>query len=112
MKKIFTTEEVKHRSYISASFINSSGTHVFITLQEGTGDNLLREDEEYGYVDYVDYTFIESDDGLLLEPNGGMLLLKEYVADLYSTDGLCSEEIFDEVLKMEDLDPISDIFIM
>ena len=27
----------------------------FIRINEGTGDNLLREDQEEGYVDYIDF---------------------------------------------------------
>ena len=60
-------------------YINVDGKIVHIT--EGTGDNLLQEDIEEGYVDYIyyevfdlAYDFPESD--------GGMVLTTEYVADM------------------------------
>ena len=51
-----------------------------IIAEEGTGDNLLREDYEQGYVDYINITVLDRDGE---EIDGGMLLLKDYFDDLY-----------------------------
>ena len=51
-----------------------------IIAEEGTGDNLLREDYEQGYVDYINITVLDRDGE---ELDGGMLLLKDYFSNLY-----------------------------
>ena len=61
-----------------------------ITLSEGTGDNLLREDIEEGYVDYLYYNIYSNilsyrDDE---EFDGGMILLTEYAAELNNDQAL------------------------
>lgn len=53
-------------------------------LYEGTGDNLLQEDRDLGYVDYLNYdiwTFNE-EKGIWDTDDGGMILTEKYVADL------------------------------
>lgn len=112
MKKILATDTTNKRQYISASFLNEDDTHIFLTLQEGTGDNLLSEDEAEGYVDYVDYSFVRMDEGVISEEAGGILLLKSYVSELYGKQGLCDETILDEIIKMEDFVPVSDVFVI
>lgn len=65
---------------------------------EGTGDNLLQEDVDEGYVDYIYYDYYES----LLDirednvHDGGMILLKRYYQDM------SLEEIIKEVQDFED----------
>lgn len=51
---------------------------------EGTGDNLLDEDVEEGYVDYV-YIETQEFDGWKFgdDSDGGMMLMTEYFADVY-----------------------------
>lgn len=53
----------------------------FLRVSEGTGDNLTSEDIEEGYKDY--YMWCEyrmTDDGDLLEEDGGMGLCEELLA--------------------------------
>lgn len=71
-----------------------------ITLSEGTGDNLLREDIEEGYVDYLYYNIYSNilsyrDDE---EFDGGMILLTEYAAELNNDQAL---------MKLADMEGIS-----
>lgn len=113
MNKVLVNKEATKKPYISVSFINKDGTVIFLVIQEGSGDNLLNSDLEEGYMDYVDYSFVYSDDGVLNgSESGGMLLLKTYVSDLYQNNGLCDEAILDEIIKMEDFNPTSDLYIM
>lgn len=59
---------------------------VFMRVSEGTGDNLLDEDRELGYVDYVNIdTYVWNGDELV-EDDGGLMLLKEYFTDKYATE--------------------------
>lgn len=60
----------------------------FLYATEGTGDNLLSEDIDEGYVDYV---YIESykysgDNGDLEETDGGQMLMKDLFVDVYAND--------------------------
>lgn len=60
-------------------YINLDGKIVHIT--EGTGDNLLQEDIEEGYVDYIYYEVFDLDYDFP-EVDGGMVLTTEYVVDM------------------------------
>ena len=72
---------------------------VFINFEEGTGDNLLPEDIEAGYVDYINWESFKINrhdayDVSIEQDDGGMLLLKEYYADCdvgETMDGLLYE---------------------
>lgn len=88
-------------------------------ITEGTGDNLLPEDEDEGYVDYTYYEFwkvIESQKAdeivgklmrgimpvseyseLLSEDDGGQYMLRQSFRDLYS----CTMDSISTVLDME-----------
>lgn len=75
-------------------------------ISEGSGDNLLPEDVESGYVDYVNWERYdicsEFYDGMIDAPeiregDGGMVLFKDYARDL--TLGT----IITEVLKDSDI---------
>ena len=76
-------------------FIYVTGTSEIIRISEGTGDNLLCEDREEGFVDYIYYeqyklgTVIE-------ETDGGMVLMKELFRDKYD----CTADCIPEVLMM------------
>jgi len=48
-----------------------------IHVEKGTGDNLLREDIEAGYVDYLNWTKFQFENGEFVEKDGGMILLEE-----------------------------------
>lgn len=59
----------------------------FIIIAEGTGDNLLPEDMDEGYVDYINYyTFDKTD---IFEENafydcGGMIMYKELIQEKFT----------------------------
>lgn len=61
----------------------------FIRIAEGTGDNLLHEDEELGYVDYIMVDFIEYDGYEFTETDGIQVMLTE----LYQTQFSTKEEV-------------------
>ena len=86
-----------------------SKNHLFF-ISEGTGDNLLKEDRAEGFVDYIDYEVytkkankeLEKID--LTEVDGGMLMLREFVQDRYSS---LSEAIPDVLKDFYDSDLMS-----
>lgn len=49
----------------------------FIKINEGTGDNLLPEDEAQGYVDYIMMDCIEYDGHEFVETDGAQVMLTE-----------------------------------
>ena len=55
----------------------------FIKINEGTGDNLLPEDEAQGYVDYIMMDFIEYDGIDFYETDGAQILLTEMYQDMF-----------------------------
>ena len=59
---------------------------VFVNAVEGTGDNLLPEDREEGYVDYVNITTYQWDGDEFVEDDGGMMMLTEPFEDEYGND--------------------------
>ena len=65
---------------------------------EGTGDNLLSEDVDEGYVDYIYYDYYESLSDIREDNvhDGGMILLKRYYQDMRI------DEIIREVQDFED----------
>lgn len=79
---------------------------IFLSFYEGTGDNLLHEDIEAGYVDYVNYeTFCLSKDygdNTLKELDGGMLMTKQYVKEMSLVTlirEICKEAGIEETLR-------------
>lgn len=60
-------------------YINIDGQIIYIT--EGTGDNLLQEDIDEGYVDYIYYEVFDLACGIE-EVDGGMVLTTEMVATM------------------------------
>lgn len=59
---------------------------LYVQWQQGTGDNLLPEDEDDGFVDYLWYTAYRSDHGLLAEWDSGQVLLGDYYGVRYEHD--------------------------
>ena len=55
-----------------------------IRISEGTGDNLLHEDEEEGYVDYIIFDILTLGFHGIEEDDGGQIMYKEYVAEKYT----------------------------
>lgn len=49
----------------------------FIRINEGTGDNLLREDRAAGYVDYIMLDYMEYDGDELTEMDGDQIMLTQ-----------------------------------
>lgn len=76
-------------------FIYVPDAHQIIRLAEGTGDNLLDEDIDAGYVDYIYYDqhLIENS---LPEVDGGMVLLTELFREKFT----CTEDAIPHVLDM------------
>lgn len=65
-----------------------------IRIAEGTGDNLLEEDTDTGYVDYIYYDQYMLDVDM---PNvdGGMVLLKEMLREKYGCLADCIPDVLD-----------------
>ena len=65
-----------------------------ICIAEGTGDNLLREDVEQGYVDYIYYERydLEMD---MPGADGGQVMLKELLRDQYRCLADCIPSVLD-----------------
>lgn len=56
-----------------------------IYVEDGSGDNLIREDIEEGYVDYVNFTTYFLDDEIC-EDDGGMYMYRKNELDKPITD--------------------------
>lgn len=72
---------------------------MYFAFCEGTGDNLLHEDIEQGFVDYIDYcTFrLALDDHYepaFVEDDGGMILLEKMYSEM------TGKEIFNVIKDM------------
>lgn len=77
-------------------FIFVPETGEIIMIAEGTGDNLLKEDIEEGYNDYIYYVQYEMKFGGINECDSGQLLMKEMFRLKYG----CTEDCVPEVLNM------------
>lgn len=78
--------------------------NMILRVAEGTGGNLLPEEVDEGYVDYVYYEIYEPEYGFP-EVDGGMITKKELLVDTYGS----MEEAIDEVIEFHygcDLDYI------
>lgn len=62
-------------------FVPAKGELLF--MQEGSGDNLMPEDEEKGLRDYIDYNTFVPDNGEIGESDGGMLMFPYLVQEHY-----------------------------
>ena len=76
-------------------FIYVPDAHQILRISEGTGDNLLDEDTEAGYVDYIYYDQHELSIGLS-EVDGGMVMLTELFQEKFT----CTEDAIPHVLDM------------
>lgn len=76
------------------------GEDKILEAEQGTGDNLLEEDIEAGYVDYVYYTIYDiSDLSEVTEDDGGMMLLEVPFEDAFSSsykDSTGEHKFFDD----------------
>ncbi len=78
--------------YIYVPESNDKGYIIYIS--EGTGDNLLDEDIEEGYVDYINYQIYMLDNGIE-EDDGGMIMLRELFRDKYSCTADCIPDVLE-----------------
>ncbi len=58
----------------------------FVRINEGTGDNLLSEDEANGYVDYIMLDFMEYDGMELIETDGAQAMLTELYQEKFESE--------------------------
>lgn len=58
----------------------------FVRINEGTGDNLLSEDEANGYVDYIMLDFMEYDGMELIETDGAQVMLTELYQEKFESE--------------------------
>ena len=73
-------------------FVSEMGQ--IVRIAEGTGDNLLREDEEDGYVDYIYYEQHGLSDGMPVV-DGGQVLLKGMFRELFRCTADCIPRVLD-----------------
>ncbi|MCM1178645.1 MAG: hypothetical protein NC347_00170 [Clostridium sp.] len=66
-----------------------------VRISEGTGNNLLPEDQAQGYVDYIYYEQYELSNDMP-EIDGGQIMLKEMLQDKYK----CMADCIQDVLSM------------
>ena len=78
-----------------------------ICVSEGTGDNLLPEDTEKGYVDYIYYEYWDMED-TLEEAGGGQVMLKTAFREAFA----CTADAIPAVLDMEYGDKTIPCFIL
>ncbi len=84
------------KSDFCIKFNQEDGEEILVEIAEGTGVNLLEEDEAKGYVDYIYYTVYTNKKGEgFVEDDGGIVLLTEPYSKL-SVD-----QIVEKVLDME-----------
>lgn len=77
-------------------FIQAKDGRIF-HICEGTGDNLLQEDIDEGYVDYINYDMFDTLQDVYDQcGDGGMVLLTKLYTDM------SVEEILQAVADMED----------
>ena len=76
-------------------FIYVPETQEIIRIAEGTGDNLLHEDIEEGYVDYIYYEQYKLEPDMP-EEDGGQILLTEMFRDKFK----CTADCIPDVLSM------------
>ena len=75
-------------------------------IYEGTGDNLLQEDVDEGYVDYLNYDYFEGLDEVNDQDNtdGGMILLKTFYQDMSVRQILNLVKDFEELNSLRRVD--------
>lgn len=73
-----------------------------IYAEEGTGDNLLAEDRENGYVDYVEYQTYRLENSCE-EDDGGEWMLTELFREKYPNMEACVKDLLTFIYDQEDL---------
>ena len=67
----------------------------FIRINEGTGDNLLPEDETEGYVDYIMLDFIDYDGVDFTETDGAQVMLTEMYQEKFENEAEVVDYLID-----------------
>ena len=80
----------------------------FIKINEGTGDNLLDEDEAEGYVDYIMLDFIEYDGYDFTETDGAQVMLTE----LYQEKFANATEVVQYLIECEWIPDVEYVYLM
>lgn len=83
----------------------------FLYAAEGTGDNLLHEDIEQGYVDYINIETYTYQDRELIESDGGMKLMTRMFDDVYEDDENGDQLVKDAMDMMFDSDKYAYVVI-
>lgn len=88
-----------------AVYIYVPAVNQIIKISEGTGDNLLDEDIDAGYVDYIYYEqyAVETD---FPEVDGGMVMLTELFQDKFKSTSEAVPDVLDMAYGNENLNYI------
>lgn len=71
----------------------------FIKINEGTGENLLKEDIKEGYVDYMMIDFVEYDGDEFEVMDGGQVMLKELYKEKFNS----IENVVDYLIECDEI---------
>lgn len=82
----------KYQNYIDGLFFYDPDKEILVTVYEGTGDNLLNEDIDEGYLDYWNVDVYHKGEGLI---GGGLMLLKELII----TENPTLSSIIDKIMR-------------
>ena len=66
-----------------------------IRITEGTGDNLLDEDRDEGFVDYIYYDVYAVGEFIEEENGGGQVMLTELFREVYTSTEDCVPDVLD-----------------
>ena len=80
-------------------------TRQIIRITEGTGDNLLDEDINEGYVDYIYYEQYDIGD-IIDESDGGQVMLTELFREKYKSTEECIPDVLDMAYSNSNLNYI------
>lgn len=94
LSRLFKTFFRKKQEGYEDIFIFVPGVGQIIRMAEGSSDNLLSEDMENGYVDYIYYEQYELGAGIP-EVDGGQILLDELLRDRYCRMAECIPDVLD-----------------
>ena len=67
----------------------------FIRINEGTGDNLVSEDEAKGFVDYIMLDFMKYDGIDLIETDGAQIMLTELYQEKFENEAEVVQYLID-----------------
>lgn len=86
-------------------YIYVPGEQQIIRISEGTGDNLLDEDIEQGFVDYIYYEQYSREIDFP-EVDGGQIMLMELFQDKYKSTKECIPAVLDMAFGDENMEYI------